>query len=149
MACPLLNEQRRGPVAWVEYDNPPRNAINWEMLDELPAAIRRLDLDPAVRVIVLASRLGGYFSVGADLRLFAGISRAGRLRSDVQDYAVMLDGKPKEAPAAIRKTITLGGGTAFDKGVVLEIESEVELVGTPNFSEGIAAFLARRKPSWQ
>jgi enoyl-CoA hydratase/carnithine racemase len=253
----FLNEQIRGPVAWVEYNNPPRNAINWEMLDELPMAIRALGADSAVRVVVIASGIDRYFSVGADLSLFDGLGPDGmgrwmqlchglvhemrrspkpllaaidgtavgagfeatlhcdlrfaadtarlgqpeinigllpgvgttqalarllgrprairflyegtlidaaearsiglvdfvvpsdRLRAEVQTYAEMLAGKPKEALAAIRKTITLGGGVAFDDGLTLELESEVALASTANFREGIAAFHAKRKPNWQ
>ena len=29
MTYRFLNEQLRGPVAWIEYNNPPRNAIKW------------------------------------------------------------------------------------------------------------------------
>lgn len=60
----------------------------------------------------------------------------------------MLAGKPKEALAAIRKTITLGGGLPFDAGLRLELDAEVELAGTENFKEGISAFRAKREPSW-
>jgi enoyl-CoA hydratase/carnithine racemase len=247
----------RGRVAWIEYDNPPRNAINWEMLTELPQAIQSCGIDPAVRVVVIASSLEKYFRVGADLRLFDGIGQEGmrrwmehchglahemhrsskpllaaiagvavgagleatfhcdvrfaadtarfgqpeinigllpgvgatqalarllgrtrairflfegtlidaeearsigladfvvseaRLRAEVQAYAEMLSGKPKEALAAIRKTITMGGGIDFDAGLALELEAEVELAGTENFGEGIAAFRAKRQPSWR
>lgn len=256
MTYRFLKIDVQGPAAWIEYDNPPRNAINWEMLEELPKAIRSCDLDPAVRVIVIASSLDKYFSVGADLSLFDGINRdrmrrwmehchdlvhemrrsskpllaaiagvavgAGlevtfhcdvrfaadtarfgqpeinigllpgvgatqalarlmgrtrairflyegtlieaeealsigladfvvptvRLRQEVQAYAQILSGKPKEALAAIRKTITLGSGLEFDAGLALELEAEVELAGTENFREGIAAFRAKRQPSW-
>ena len=231
MTYQFLNKQIQGPVAWIEYTNPPRNAVNWEMLQELPSAIRSSDFDPDVRVIVIASGLDRYFSVGADLGLFDGIGQdgmrrwmelchrlvhemrrsskpllaaingtavgaglevtlhcdlrfaadsarfgqpeinigllpgvgttqvlaglvdfvfpAGQLRSEVQSYAEMLSRKPKEALAAIRRTITLGGGMGFDDGLALELEAEIELAGTANFREGIAAFLSKRQPNWQ
>ena len=256
MSYRFLNVQIQGPVAWIEYSNPPRNAINWEMLQELPTAIHACGLDPIVRVIAIASSLPKYFSVGADLSLFDGIGQdgmrrwmqlchglvremrrsskpllaaiegtavgagfeatlhcdlrfaadtarigqpetnvgllpgvgatqalarllgrpralrllyegtligaeeacsfglvdfvvpGGLLRNEVQSYAEMLSGKPKEAIAAIRKTITLGGGLGFDDGLALELEAEVELAGTENFREGIAAFRAKRQPNW-
>jgi enoyl-CoA hydratase/carnithine racemase len=256
MTYRFLKIDYEGPAAWIEYDNPPRNAINWEMLRELPQAVWECGRDPAVRVIVIASSLDKYFSVGADLSLFDGIDQDGmrrwmelchglvhemrrsskpllaalagiavgagfeatfhcdvrfaadtarfgqpeinigllpgvgatqalgrllgrtrairflyegtfvdadealrigladfvvpasRLRDEVQAYAEMLSGKPRETLAAIRKTITLGGGVEFDAGLALEIEAEVELAGTENFREGIAAFRAKRQPSW-
>ncbi|MHA1553612.1 MAG: enoyl-CoA hydratase/isomerase family protein [Alphaproteobacteria bacterium] len=257
MTYQFLKIDVQGPAAWIEFDNPPRNAINWEMLEELPKAIRSCDLNPAVRVIVIASSLEKYFSVGADLSLFDGIDQDGmrrwmehchalvhemrrsskpllaaiagvavgagfevtfhcdvrfaadtarfgqpeisigllpgvgatqalarllgrtrairflyegtlidaeearsigladfvvptvRLRQEVQTYAERLSGKPKEVLAAIRKTITLGGSIDFDAGLALELEAEVELAGTENFREGIAAFRAKRQPSWR
>lgn len=252
MTYRFLKTDVRGPAAWINYNNPPRNAVNWEMLEELPDAIRSCERDPAVRVIVVASGLDKYFSVGADLSLFEGIGQDGmrrwmegchklvhamrqsskpllaaidgvavgagfetnlrfaadtasfgqpeinigllpgvgatqalarllgrprairflyegtlidaeeacsiglvdfvcpasRLQSEVQDYAQMLSEKPKEALAAIRKTITLGSGQDFDTGLALELEIEVELAGTENFKEGIAAFRAKRQPNW-
>jgi enoyl-CoA hydratase/carnithine racemase len=80
MTYRFLRLETQGPVAWIEYCNPPRNAVNWELLRELPQAIRSLDIDPAVRVIVIASGLDDCFSVGADLRLFDGIDQAGMRR---------------------------------------------------------------------
>ena len=73
----------------------------------------------------------------------------GGLRSEVQNYGQMLSGKPKEALAAIRKTITMGSGLEFDVGLALELEAEVELASTENFTEGIAAFLAKGLPNWR
>jgi enoyl-CoA hydratase/carnithine racemase len=256
MTYQFLRLETRGPVAWIEYCNPPRNAVNWELLRELPQAIRSLDIDPAVRVVVIASGLEDCFSVGADLRLFDGIDQAGMrrwmqhchdlvhamrggskpllaaisgvavgagfeatfhcdirfaadtarlgqpeinigllpgvgatqalarlmgrprairflyegtlvdakealsiglvdfvlpaadLRQEVQAYGEMLSSRPKEALAAIRKTITLGSGIAFDAGLELELETEVELAGTKNFREGIGAFHSKRSPIW-
>ena len=54
-----------------------------------------------------------------------------------------------EALSAIRRTITLGSGIAFDAGLELELEAEVELAGTENFREGIAAFRDKRAPMWR
>lgn len=70
------------------------------------------------------------------------------LRATVQDYAVTLAGKPPEALAAIRHTITLGGGRAFDEGLALERKLAAGLAGTANFKEGVEAFLEKRPPRW-
>ena len=60
-------------------------------------------------------------------------------------------GKPAQALTAIRKTITEGGVCgvlSFEKGMEIEYESAVNLAGTKDFSEGIKAFLEKRKPDW-
>jgi enoyl-CoA hydratase/carnithine racemase len=57
-------------------------------------------------------------------------------------------GKPAQALTAIRRTITEGGVLSFEKGMEIEYESAVNLAGTKYFSEGIKAFLEKRKPDW-
>jgi enoyl-CoA hydratase/carnithine racemase len=64
-------------VGWIEYNRPPINSFNWEMLREVPTALETLLNDPQVRVIVIASANEKYFSTGADLRVFDGIGKAG------------------------------------------------------------------------
>jgi enoyl-CoA hydratase len=67
----VKNENR---VGWIEYNHPPLNAFNWGMLREVPAALEALLDDSQVRVIVFASAIEKYFNVGADLKVFDGIS---------------------------------------------------------------------------
>ena len=57
-------------------------------------------------------------------------------------------GKPVQALTVIRRTITEGGVLSFEKGIEIEYESAVNRAGTKNFSEGIKAFLEKRKPDW-
>ena len=247
----------RDRVGWLEYNNPPINAFNWEMLREVPSALQALLDEPQVRVVVFASAIEKYFSVGADLKLFDGIGSKGmaewvsichglvskmrralkpllaaihgtaaggglemvlhcdirfaaadarlgqpeinigfippvgttqalarllgraranrylyegtmvsadealsmglidiiyppeQLREKVRHYAETLAQKPAEALAAIRHTITEGGAMSFDEGLKIEYESAVKLAGTKDFSEGIRAFLDKRKPEWE
>lgn len=71
------------------------------------------------------------------------------LRSTVQAYGVALAAKPPEALAAIRRSITEGGGLTFDEGLGVERGLAVGLAGTANFDEGVDAFLAKRPPVWR
>jgi enoyl-CoA hydratase len=243
-------------VAWLEFNRPPINAFTHEMVDEVRAAISSALADPAVRVLVIASRLDTYFSAGADLHVFKGlkadgmrrwvetcheiarllraspkpllaaihgtavggglemtlhcdlrfaaanaklgqpeirigfippiattqslarlvgrprairylydgnlieaveaerwglideICEASELRARVQAYAEELVAKPAAALAAIRRTVTLGGGMSFEDGMKLELESAAALADTADFAEGVEAFLARRPPRW-
>jgi len=72
-----------------------------------------------------------------------------QLREKVKHYAEALAKKPGEALAAIRHTITEGGVLSFEEGLKIEYESAVKLAGTRDFSEGIRAFLDKRKPEWK
>ncbi len=91
--------------------------------------------------------------VAADAALTLGLvdelTEPDDLRATVQTFAEMLAAKPPEALAAIRRTITEGGGQTFDDGLRIEAEEAVRLAGTANFAEGVAAFLAKRQPDWQ
>jgi enoyl-CoA hydratase len=71
------------------------------------------------------------------------------LRSHVQAYGEQLAAKSPSALAAIRRTVTLGGGMTFDDGLAYELRTVVELAGTPDFAEGVDAFLAKRQPKWK
>ena len=70
------------------------------------------------------------------------------LRARVQAYGEELAAKSPAALAAIRRTVTLGGGLAFEDGMAYELETVVDLAGTPDFAEGVEAFLAKRPPVW-
>ena len=243
-------------VAWLEFNRAPINAFTHEMVDEVRAASASALADPAVRVLVMASAIDGYFSAGADLNVFKGMKaeamrrwvetchdiarllrtspkpllaaingtavggglemtlhcdlrfaaanaklgqpeirigfippiattqslarlmgrprairylydgtlisaaeaerfglvdelcEASDLRARVQAYAEELAAKPAAALAAIRRTITLGGGMSFEDGMALELETAAALADTADFAEGIDAFLARRPPRW-
>ena len=244
-------------VGWLEFNRPPVNAFTREMVDEVHDAVAHTLADPEVRVMVLASAVEGYFSAGADLNVFKGITQdgmrqwanrchdivrlmrgspkpllaaingtavggglemtlqcdlrfaatdarlgqpeiriafippiattqalarligrprairylydgalvpaakaldwglvdelvePGQLRARVQAYGEELAAKSSSALAAIRRTVTLGGGMTFDDGMKYELETVVELAGTPDFAEGVDAFLAKRPPNWR
>lgn len=76
------------------------------------------------------------------------VSPSERLVDDVQAYGEMLASKPANALAAIRRCLIDGGGQTFDAGMEIEKQQAVDLASHPNFEEGIAAFLGKRKPNW-
>ncbi len=71
------------------------------------------------------------------------------LRATVQAYAEELATKAPAALAAIRRTVTLGGGMTFEEGMAFELDAVVALAGTADFAEGVDAFLTKRKPDWR
>jgi enoyl-CoA hydratase/carnithine racemase len=73
----------------------------------------------------------------------------GTLRARVQAYGEELAAKSPSALAAIRRTVTLGGGMSFDDGLAHEFDTVVGLAGTPDFAEGVDAFLAKRPAKWR
>jgi enoyl-CoA hydratase/carnithine racemase len=67
------------------------------------------------------------------------------LRQRVSAYAAELAGKPAPALAAIRRTITEGGGVSFEDGLEIERDWAARLAGTAEFRDGVRAFLDGRK----
>ena len=73
---------------------------------------------------------------------------AQRRVDEVQAYGEMLATKPANALAAIRRCLIDGGSETFDAGLEIEREQAEALAAHPNFEEGVAAFLEKRKPDW-
>ena len=83
MSIDFLKTSVADRVAWLEYRREPRNAIDWEMLREIPVALEELLGGAGVRVIVIASALEKFFSTGADLKVLAAMRR-GEMREWVE-----------------------------------------------------------------
>jgi enoyl-CoA hydratase len=245
-----------GAVGWLEFNRPPVNAFSRAMVDETHDCIAVALADPKVRVLALASAIDAYFSAGADLNAFKGLSADGildwtkrchaivrllrgstkpllaaiggtavgggleialhcdirfaasdarfgqpeirigfippiattqalarligrprairylyegrmiaaeealawdmvselvppeKLRAHVQAYADALAAKSPAALAAIRRTITLGGGMDYEAGMEFEMQAVGQIASGPDFREGVAAFLEKRSPKW-
>lgn len=85
----------------------------------------------------------------ARLGLVDVVVEPGRLREEVQSYAAALARKPRDALAAIRRCVT-DGLEADDEGFfAIELEEAVHVFGTPEYKEGVHAFLEKRLPEWR
>ena len=112
-------------VAWIEFYRPPVNAFTRPMVDETYDAIGAALADPDVRILVLASAVEGYFSAGADLHTFKGLTPEG-----VRDWARrchelarLLRGSAKPLLAAIH-------GTAVGGGLEMTLHCDVRFAAT-------------------
>jgi enoyl-CoA hydratase len=111
MSYQHLNVRTENRVGWIEYNHPPLNAFNWEMLREVPAALEDLLNNAAVRVIVFASAIEKYFNVGADLKVFDGISTEEMTEWISICHTIVTKMRRAQKPllAAIRGVATGGG----------------------------------------
>lgn len=134
-AFKYLKSHRVGPVGWIEYNNPPRNTFNWDMNREVIAALEAQVGDPAVRVIVFASALEQHFSVGADIKLFDGISQQEMTRviTDVHALTRDLRASPKPLLAAIHGT-AVGGGLEITLHCDVRFATEDARLGQPEIN---------------
>ena len=63
-----LRIERQGAVAILENQDPPRNRMTFEYMDELEQAVIALRADRQVRAVVITAAGDEHFSVGMDLK---------------------------------------------------------------------------------
>src|SRR3954466_8863738 len=120
-------------VAVVTLDRPEkRNAMDAEMTAALDDALNRLDDDPGVRVVVLASS-SSVFSAGTDLRTGSGgpTGRGGL-------YGVTRRTRRVPLIAAVEGP-ALGGGFEIVLACDLVVASTAASFGLPEVSRGVVA----------
>src|SRR5687768_16620521 len=64
-------------VLSIVLDRPPANALGLPVVEGLHAALDRADADPGVKLLVVTSRIPGFFAAGADIKHMATIDGDG------------------------------------------------------------------------
>src|SRR5262249_28594893 len=124
-------------VGWLEFNRPPVNAFTREMVEEVHDAIAATLADPAVRGIVLASAVERYFSAGADLNVFKGMTGEGMRAwaNRCHDMVRRRRGWPKPLLAAINGT-AVGGGLEMTLHCDLRFAASDARLGQPEINIG-------------
>jgi len=68
MTDTALRIEHRGPIVILENQDPPRNRMTFEYMDELERAVNALRADRQVRAVVITAAGDENFSVGMDLK---------------------------------------------------------------------------------
>jgi len=130
----------RGPVAVLTLNRPPRmNAINRDLLACLAGAVGAAVDNRDVRALVIAGA-GRAFSAGADLDEIGALP-------DAHAFRAFITGAPL-ALAAGKRLVDRGAGMDLAAAISYEAESVSMLFGTADQAEGLAAFHARRPPTF-
>jgi enoyl-CoA hydratase/carnithine racemase len=124
-------------VATIRLDRPPMNALNAQVQDEIAAAARQVDADPAIRAVVL---YGGekVFAAGADIKEMAEAGYA-RMAADTRRLqasfsAVAAIGKPVVAAVT---GYALGGGLELALCADFRVAGEGARLGQPEIKLGV------------
>lgn len=138
MADPTVLVERRGPVAVLTLNRPEKhNAMSHAMKSEIMAALRELDADDRVRVIVLTGAGDRAFIAGADIAEFAGRTAAEQQRMyDAGTVYDALDGVAKPLLAMING-FCFGGGLELAMACDLRIASDRAVLGQTEVDLGI------------
>ncbi|MBR0936334.1 crotonase/enoyl-CoA hydratase family protein [Bradyrhizobium jicamae] len=142
MTDPILLEID-GAIALVTLNRPQRlNALSYDLIDRLMAALDRIEGDDAVRAVILTGAGTRAFSAGADIHEFSGSVRHGpaiAVRDFVrrgQAMTARLEAFRKPVVAAING-IAFGGGCEIAEAVHLAIASDRALFAKPEIKLGM------------
>ena len=126
-----------GPVGWLEYNRPPRNAFHEPMLREVRDGLKALVADPQARVIAIGSALEQWFSVGAELQTFDQMEREGMAQwaGLAHEIVGILRASAKPMLAAIQGT-AVGGGLEITYNCDLRFCADDARLGQPEISIG-------------
>ena len=122
-----------GAIATLTFNRPEaRNAMTWEMYDDLVAACERVDTDNAIRVLVFRGAGGKAFVAGTDIAQFQNFKN----RDDGVKYEERLDRVLDRLERVSKPTIAQVEGVAAGGGCAIALTCDLR-VATPEASFGI------------
>jgi len=138
----LLFDARDG-LAFLTLNRPEKlNALSYGMIDDLMAALDRIEADPALRAVILTGRGERAFSAGADITEFSRSVSEGpdiAVRQFVrrgQAMTARLEAFEKPVIAAVNG-ICFGGGCEINEAVHISIASERATFAKPEINLGM------------
>src|SRR3954469_11532312 len=122
-----------GATATLTFNRPEaRNAMTWEMYDELVAACERVDGDAAIRVLIFRGAGGKAFVAGTDIAQFQNFTN----RDDGLKYEERLDRVLERLERVTKPTIAQVEGVAAGGGCAIALTCDLR-VATPEATFGI------------
>jgi enoyl-CoA hydratase/carnithine racemase len=108
--------ERQERVAWVTFNRPDaRNAMTFDMYDDLHDVCEEIDRDPAVRVMVLRGAGDKSFAAGTDIRQFLTFET----REDALGYEARIGRVLRRLAGMTKPTIAMVQGDAVGGGLFL------------------------------
>lgn len=127
---------RDGPVALVQLDRPPVNALNEQLATELNEAFTGCQ-DPSVRAVVVTGQ--PHFAAGADIKGFKETFDEGRRETTASmllEAISVLDSLAKPTIAAVHG-YALGGGCELSLGCDFRYMADDARIGQPEILLGL------------
>jgi enoyl-CoA hydratase len=130
-------------IALITLNRPHRlNALNYDLIDRLMAALDMVEIEASARVVILTGAGERAFSAGADIHEFSGSVRRGAnvaLRDFVrrgQAMTARLEAFRRPVIAAVNG-LAFGGGCEITEAVHLAIASDKALFAKPEINLGM------------
>ena len=140
MTAPVLLVDLAEGVARVTLNRPEvRNAFNEALLGELDAALRRLEDDPAARVIVLRGAGDRAFCAGADLKRVGDRGTTLQARESFGGLARILEYMARMRTPVIAQVhgYALAGGCGLAAGCDVVVAGDDAVFGLPEIKVGL------------
>ena len=140
MSEPVLQVAVAEGVARVTLNRPEvRNALNAALLGELESALRRLEDDPAARVIVLRGAGDRAFCAGADLKHVGDRGTTLQARESFGGLARILEAMARMRTPVIARVhgYALAGGCGLAAGSDIVIAADDAVFGLPEIKVGL------------
>jgi enoyl-CoA hydratase/carnithine racemase len=114
--------ERNRRVAWVTFNRPDaRNAMTFDMYDDLHDLCEQLDGDPDVRVVVVRGAGDKSFAAGTDIRQFLTFET----REDALGYEARIGRVLRRLAALTKPTIAMVQGDAVGGGLFLSLACDL------------------------
>jgi enoyl-CoA hydratase/carnithine racemase len=114
--------ERRDRVAWVTFNRPDaRNAMTFDMYDDLHDLCEQVDGDPELRVLVLRGAGDKSFAAGTDIRQFLEFET----REDALGYEARIGRVLRRLAAVTKPTIAMVQGDAVGGGLFLSLACDL------------------------
>jgi enoyl-CoA hydratase len=125
--------ERKGAVAWLTFNRPEqRNAMNFEMYEEIVRVCDEIEQDPDIRVLVLTGAGDKAFVAGTDINQFKTFTNP----EHAIDYEARIDKVITRLETVERPTIALIQGYAVGGGAALAMACDMRIV-TPSAKFGV------------
>ncbi|GAC1423468.1 MAG: hypothetical protein NVSMB5_17330 [Candidatus Velthaea sp.] len=135
----VVNYEKIGHVAIVEFDDPPANTYTHEMMRQLDEAILDARFDGEVEVIVLTGKGGKFFSAGANIAMLNDVSPEFKYMFCLHANETLsrLEQTPKLVIAALNGH-TVGGGLEIAMAADIRIaRRDSGKIGLPEVGLGV------------
>ncbi len=134
----FIKKRKEESALVITLDNPPVNALNLKLLDELVAAVKEGNEDPEVRGIVITGAGNNAFCAGADLKMMQdlGPQDADRIAKVGHDAFNALENSSKPVLVAVNG-LALGGGCELSMSCDLRFASDRARFGQPEVTLGL------------
>jgi enoyl-CoA hydratase len=127
--------EKDGPIGWIVFNQPEkRNAVSQEMWEQMPAYVRDLQSDDAIRVVILRGAGDQAFVAGADISQFKDRRRN---MADEEEYR-RISARGQDSLSALTKPLLamihgycVGGGVSIAIACDMRIAADDARFGVP------------------